>query len=300
MYINDLYPKMKFVLSGSESLLLRKGAGEMMTGRFYHFILPHLSFREFIALKGKSLPLSSAELNALFREFVERGGFPELINERDLEDVGQYVRLFVLDKILFKDIPRIAGIRDTELLLSLVEMVAQNPGEYIEYSSLAQQMGRDRRVIKAYMEWLGQAFLVRLLANYRKGRLPSLRKLKRAYLTDNGIANAFSIPRTQESFSRKVEAAVVNALNAEAFWRNRHEVDAVVGGKPIEVKYKDGISSRDFDGLREFMRKFGVREGVLVTMRDRKRMRFREGTILCIPAPSLLLNPQAIRGVISS
>ena len=48
----DHYPNIKFIVSGSSSLFIRKKS-ESLAGRILEFILPPLSFTEFIIYKGK-------------------------------------------------------------------------------------------------------------------------------------------------------------------------------------------------------------------------------------------------------
>jgi len=289
----DLYPKLKFVVSGSESLFVRKGSAERLVGRIYEFFLPTLSFKEFLGLNGieARTKLPELKLRQFFRRYIEHGGFPEVALERDLGEIRRYVRSSVIDKLVFKDILALSGIRDVELLLSMLEVFATSPGMYLEYQSLAQQFGRDRRVVRSYVMWLREGFLITLLANYRKGKATSLRKLKRLYLADNSIITAFYGSINATLFGKMVENAVINALNARFFWRDRHEVDVVVNGIPVEVKYQPRVLPKDLKGLREFMRKFGVGLGVVGTRDESKEAKFAEGKVRFIPAERFLLSP---------
>jgi hypothetical protein len=292
----DLYPKLKFVVSGSESLFVRKGSAERLAGRIYEFFLPPLSFKEFLGLNGIEVgtKLPELKLRQFFRRYIEHGGFPEIARERDLGEVRRYVRSSVIDKLVFKDILALSGIRDVELLLSMLEVFATNPGMYLEYQSLAQQFGRDRRVVRNYVMWLKEGFLISLLANYRRGRAASLRKLKRLYLADNSIITVFHSSIDETLFGKMVENAVISSLGAKFFWRNRHEVDAVVNNIPIEVKYQPKVLLGDLKGLREFMRKFGARKGIVVTRGEAREVKLTEGKIEFIPAEKFLLSPPVL------
>ena len=79
----DLYPRIKFIISGSEGLFLRKGAKETLAGRIYEFTLPTLSFVEFLNMK-RVKHTSSYKLRAEFVDYVKRGGFPEMVFEENL------------------------------------------------------------------------------------------------------------------------------------------------------------------------------------------------------------------------
>ncbi len=51
-YYYDTHPNLKFFISGSSSLFLRKKAEESLAGRIFLFRLPVLNFSEFVRLKG--------------------------------------------------------------------------------------------------------------------------------------------------------------------------------------------------------------------------------------------------------
>lgn len=290
----DLYPKLKFFVSGSEGVFLQAGSAAELAGRCREFVLPPLSFREFVEMReGKAEGLSPVSLKPLFRQFVEKGGFPEMVFEESSRELREYVRSAVVEKILFRDIPGLSGIREAGRLETLLELVATNPGMYLNYASLSQKLGWDRRVIQEYFEWLEKAFLVRVLSNYRGSRASQVVKLKRAYPADNAICFAFKPSAGEEFFGRLVETAVVNCLAAKHFWKSSHEVDAVVEGAPLEVKYASTPASSDLAGCLEFMRKFKARKGLVATKDEEKTLKKREGTIEFKPAWKLLLEAKS-------
>lgn len=289
----DLYPKLKIVISGSESLYVGKLSKETLAGRIHEFHLPTLSFSEFLDFKGIKPKPFAPRIKPEFMDYINKGGFPEMVNETNMREVGRYIRSSVIDKIVRRDIPQVSGIRNVDLLHQILESIAINPGMYLNYQSLAQQFDSDRRTIKEYVMWLKESFLIRLLGNYRKGSA-TLRKNKRAYLLDTGIISAFK-PVIEEAFlGRMIENAVINALNAEAFWRNRREVDAVVNGIPVEVKYQEKIIKSDLKGLIEFMRKFDIHKGFVISKNREKTMKIEHGDVVFIPAWKLLLDPKVI------
>lgn len=290
----DLYPRLKFLASGSESVFLQEESRNALAGRSYEFLLKPLSFTEFIELKGrKAANLSVSQAKALFNEFIGKGGFPELVAEGSARAARDYIRSAVVEKVVYRDIPGLAKIREPELLKILLELVAASPGLNVNYQSLAQQLGFDRRVIQQYFSWLEKSFLVRLLANYRGSRISRLRKIKKAYPADTGITSAYSTAApNSELFAKMVENAVINAVGAEFFWRNQHEVDAVVAGVPFEVKYQGKIISSDLRGAREFMRTFNQKTAFVITLGEERETKVPEGTVILKPAWKMLLETQ--------
>src|SRR3989344_105789 len=124
----DLYPKIKFIISGSESLFIRKKTKETLAGRIFEFRLTSFTFREYLGFKGVKEEEFKYEtkVKPFFLSFVEKGGFPETFSFDSDKDFKEYIRALVVDKIVFKDIPSMFMIEDPELLRVLLELIATN------------------------------------------------------------------------------------------------------------------------------------------------------------------------------
>lgn len=286
----DLYPNLRFIVSGSESLFLKKKVKESLAGRISDFYLSTLSFLEFLEMQGVKPSDYSLDMKSQFRKYVEFGGFPELVHENDQEERKKYVKSILVDKIIYKDIPRMYKISDPNKLLILIELFATNPGMYVDYNSLSQQFDVDRRSIGKYVLLLKEAFLIRLLGNFRKGKTAGLRKLKRVYVSDTAIVRAFNPVITEELFGRMVETIVVNNLEAESFWKKKYEVDIISDTLPIEVKYQEKILKNDLKGIRAFMKTFNKTEGLILSKNDERSIKVSEGNITIMPVWKYLLS----------
>ncbi len=223
------------------------------------------------------------EIKPHFLRYMERGGFPETFSMDSAREFREYIRALVVDKIVYKDIPKIFRIEDPEFLILLLEMIARNPGMYVDYHSLSREYGKDRRVIKNYLAYLRESFLINILVNYRRGTT-SLRKRKRAYPADNALIFLYKTSYDSEFFGKLVETAVVNHANSQFFWKNRNEVDIVKNEVPIEVKYRETVRDDDLKGIREFLKKFNKKRGLVITKNLKKEIRVGTSTINLIPA----------------
>src|SRR3989344_9325744 len=283
----DLYPKAKFIISGSESLFIRKKTKETMAGRIFEFMLFPFSFREYLRFNmvdEKEFKYEN-KISKLFIKFAEIGGFPETFRFQSRKDFIRYIKSLVTDKIVYQDIPKIFKIDDPEFLGILLELVATNPGMYIDYFSLSKQFGKDRRVIKDYFSYLRESFLISILGNYRKGSITTLRKKKRAYPSDIALIYIYKSNIDDEFFGRIIETLAVNKLQATSFWKNGHEIDIIWKEIPIEIKFHEKIQQEDFKPLKEFMKKFNKTLGIIITKNMEEIVRLEEGkTIKLIPA----------------
>ena len=287
----DLYPKLKFIISGSESLFIRKKTKETLAGRIFEFILTPFTFGEYLKfnkIKEEEFKYET-KIKPFFYKFIEKGGFPETFSFETDRDFKEYISALVVDKIVYKDIPKMFKLEDPEFLRVLLELISTNPGMYIDYQSLSKQFGKDRRVIKDYINYLKESFLITLLGNYRKGSMTTLRKKKRAYPTDNALTYLYKPKIEEEFFGRMIETLAVNKLKASSFWKNGGEIDIIYNDIPMEVKYQEKINSEDFKTIKEFMKKFNKKDGLILTKNEEKEIKFEEGIIKLIPVWKWLL-----------
>lgn len=286
----DLYPKLKFIISGSESLFIRKKTKETLAGRIFEFHLTPFTFKEYLRfnnIKKEDLKYETKIL-PFFHNYVEKGGFPESFSFKSDKEFREYIRTLVIDRIVYRDIPRMFNIEDPAFLQILLELIATNPGMYIDYLSLSKQYGKDRRVIKNYISYLKDSFLIIVLGNYRKGST-TLRKKKRAYPTDNALIYLYKPSIEEGFFGKMVETLVVNQTKAISFWKNGNEIDIVKDKIPIEIKYQNKIGNEDIKPLKEFMKKFVQKEGIMLTKKEEGEIKLENGIIKLTPVWKWLL-----------
>ena len=288
----DLHENFKVIISGSESLFVRKKSKESLAGRMFEFKVESLSFKEFLsfkALQSKPIGLYERELAKAFEDFMFSGGFPELVNIKDNDFIKNYIRETVVEKVLFRDIPLIYPIRDVSILESLFKIISGNPGQIIEINKLASEVGLSRRVVSLYLGYLESSFLIKKIFNFSKNQRKSAKKLKKYYPTIPALGFIYG----NEDVKPKIfENIIVLQTGADFFWRDvyKNEVDIVLDDEkkiiPIEVKYGE---IKDVEGLLKFMDIFNIKEGFIISKEEEKEQKIDNKKILIIPAWKWLL-----------
>jgi predicted AAA+ superfamily ATPase len=298
----DLYPNLKIFICGSASINIQQKARESLAGRMFEFLLKPLSFREFLALKGIMVPFDEWQLHErrvfpLFHDYLLKGGFPELINEANEEKITTYLRTTVLERILFIDLPAEFGIKDRELLKTLVELVARNPGLRINYDALARDLKQSKPTIINYVSYLEFGLILKLVHNLRPGFMATSRKLKRAYPSNVAFARIFV---TGDDLGRVIETLMVQELDARYYFRdNSAEIDFILKNGtilPIEVKY----GKPDPAQFRRALDKTGLEYGLMVTKDRYKAEKLNGKQILMVPAWAFVLFPHEFIAQLSS
>lgn len=291
----DLYPKIKFFVSGSASINILINSKESLAGRIFYFDLDVLSFEEFLSLNNKdvekikkNLNLWNSELKISLNEYLIKP-FPEIINSSD-EFSKRYIKESITDKILFKDLKQLFNTIDIDLLETLINIIASEPGIIINLDDLSKDIKRSRQLISSYLYYLEYCFIIKSLKNFRGSYKISSRKLKKYYLIHPSLANALSYPKK----GKLIENLVQFKLKSKNYWRDgKHETDFVqmTSNKiiPIESKYSNAIKTEDIEGLLEFMERFKIKQGIVITEDLEKEEKINGKKIKFVPLWKWLL-----------
>lgn len=265
----DLYPNLKFFISGSTSLFIKKKTQESLAGRVISFHLLPLNFKEFLYFKDKTKIIDK---QFVFREEIEKefelflkSQFIETIFMKE-EEKKEYL-ISLMKKIVFEDIPQIFPVENPEVLWSLIKIIAQSPGILIDYQSLSKEIGISNKTISSYLFYLEEAFLIRKIYNFSRNLITSEKKLKKFYLASTSFS--WAISEFIET-AKLVENLVICLKNFKFFWRDvyKHEVDFIDIKQdkiiPIEVKYKEKILEKEMKNLLIFSNKFKIKEAILL------------------------------------
>lgn len=179
----DSFPSCQFIATGSAAAALRLKSTESGAGRFSDYILPPLTFAEYLMFIGKEDELieniddsdnsedpykrrslvskNIDKLNEEFINYLNFGGYPEAVfSETIRQDPGQYIKSDIIDKVLLRDLPSLYGINDIQELNRLFTTLAYNSGNEVSLEGLSQSSGVAKNTIKRYLEYLEAAFLI--------------------------------------------------------------------------------------------------------------------------------------------
>lgn len=178
----DTYRNTRFVVSGSAAAELKKRSNESGAGRFTDFLLPPLTFYEYIHLKDYQNLLMPQQmqwcdtvvnfyntfdiqrLNQLFIDYINYGGYPEVVfSDKIQENPGQFIRHDIIDKVLLRDLPSLYGIQDVQELNSVFTMIAYHSGDQFSYERMSKESGVRKDTLRKYIEYLEAAFLIKVI-----------------------------------------------------------------------------------------------------------------------------------------
>jgi uncharacterized protein len=210
----DTFADMKLVASGSAAAALRLKSTESGAGRFTDFLLPPLTFYEYLYLLGKQAELVEpppspkpasggffstkdiGKLNEQFISYLNFGGYPEVVLSPTIQaDPARFIKSDIIDKVLLRDLPSLYGIGEIQELNYLFTTLAFNTANEVSLGELSVNSGVAKNTIKRYIEYLEAAFLIKIVHrvdhNARRFRRANFFKV---YLTNPSMRAALFSP----------------------------------------------------------------------------------------------------------
>lgn len=275
---------LRILVSGSAAAALKRQSTESGAGRFTDFLLPPLTFSEYLDLREEPAAIREESphqyvldnmdmLNGQFVDYVNYGGYPELaLSPVVRSNPERFVKSDIVDKVLLRDLPQLYGIKDIQELNSLFTLLAFNTAEEVSFEQLSQRSGVGKQTIQKYIEYLEAAFLIkRVFRVDQDGRRYQRERNFKVYLTNSAMyTGLFGARKPDEAeFGHLVETALFAQRFHEgarlnyARWGNQDcEVDLVESSqalKPIgalEIKWSDRYIDKpeSLKGLIRFIR----------------------------------------------
>ena len=274
-YFIDHYG-VKFFLTGSASFYLKDLFTESLAGRKFIFELYPLTFREFLSFKGFSLSIperpemiSSAiheRLTSLYEEYILFGGFPAVTlkgtadeKRRTLEDI--FSSYFQLEVVQLGDFRRNEVLRD--LMLLLMERI----GSKLDMTKLAKELKISRSTLSEYVAFLEGTYFIKTLSPFSRGRNSEIRKAKKVYLCDTGLAAQLSRADKGALFENSVFQILRTKGNLAYFQKKSGvEIDFIVD-QTVAYEVKISPSRSDINKISRLAKELGLKEYKVVAMK---------------------------------
>ncbi len=219
----DSYSNIKFIASGSSAAALKLKSAESGAGRFTDFLLPPLTFHEYLDLLGQrdlivlgeddlNATRDIHELNKYFLTYLNFGGYPEVMFSKVIQaDPGRFIKSDIIDRVLLRDLPSLYGIQDIQELNYLFTTLAYNTANEVSLENLSQTSGVAKKTIKKYIEYLEAAFLIKLVHRIdRNARHFQRANFFKVYLTNPSMWSAlFEVLKSDDvAVSHLAETAI--------------------------------------------------------------------------------------------
>jgi len=299
----------RVIVTGSTSSLLRSELSTLLTGRILAVEVYPLSFPEFLIFRGFSPDLKSLlgrkrKVEALLREYLEFGGFPQVVLTED-EALKLELLRELFEGVVLRDITYRHGFRDARVVKIVAELALSRFSALVSVSRLRNELagvlGRkiSPNFVDSVLDAMEEAYLSFRVPILSPKVKDAMRYPKKMYAVDTGVANVVGI-RFTENIGRLAENAVARHLRQRFrevyYYRGRGEVDFVVKEglkvtRAVQVTWDvEGSWEREVEGLLEAMDVFGLKEGLIITGWKSCEEKFGEKTVKCVPLWKFLIS----------
>ncbi len=255
---------LKFILTGSSEVKIRKNLGDSLAGRVHEVRLYPLSLKEIAIQKGLNWDDESEfsnfeENQQSLLKVLTYGSLPNLLNI-DTSDYETYLKDYT-NTIISKDVLEIAGTRKSTQVFQLAKLLALQVGQLVNFNELSNITELSRMSIYKYIDIFEQMGIIVKARPISTNEREAISKATKIYFTDLGVRNAlvdnFSSFNERLDKGQLLENAVFVGIKRNDDYNNIHsrlgffrsatnkEIDIVRKAKDEEYLYE--VKVRDIN-----------------------------------------------------
>ncbi|MGB9721901.1 MAG: ATP-binding protein [bacterium] len=301
----DSFEDIKFVITGSSSILPKQKFASLFTGRMFNFELYPLDFIEFLKFKkliiDKFFLIENTEvIKALLKEYGYYGGFPEVVLEDDLTKKILILKNY-FETIRDKDIIKRFNLKEIKKFERLTFFLSGNISKPTSAKRLSQIVQISTSVIDNYFDLLEMAYFFFFVNHFAYSIKSQITYPRKCYVIDTGLTNAIGF-RFSEDLGYIFENIVFLELKRKQaidpmfelfYWKNpeQQEVDFVVKRglkieQIIQVAYRlddEKTKQREIKALKKAYKEFYCKNLLVITDRYEAREKFDKAVVVYMP-----------------
>ncbi|MEM0243211.1 MAG: ATP-binding protein [Candidatus Aenigmatarchaeota archaeon] len=314
-YVRSIYDefkgKIKIFISGSTSKLSASELSTLLSGRHITTYVFPLSFREFLGFKEFKIPSfyieeDRARVLRFLKEYIEFGGFPEVVLSDKKEEILQTLMLDIINRDV---LPRV--VKRGEIVEDFVYFLCSNSGKLLSFNEMARLFAKTSVLtVQKIFSLLKDVFLFFDFSIFSYSVKTQLLYPKKIICVDQGFINQFGF-KFSEDWGRLMENLVgIELLRRYGligktrvfYWkeygkRDGSEVDFVIKEgleikQLIQVTYasnKDEIEKREIRALIKASEQLKCKDLLIITWDYEDEIKINSKTIKCMPLWKWLL-----------
>jgi len=291
----------KIFVSGSNATLLSREISSKLTGRNIQVKLHPFSFKEYIWVKMPKFQKNDVydqkrkiEIKKMFTEYLENGGFPEIIKTGYRPLLQEYFK-----NIIYRDIVLRYRIKQEASLREITNFLLTNTGTTLSLEEISKMTQTTSvATVKSYLEYLKDSFLFSIVPIYDYSIKKQIYNPDKTYICDLGIYAELGFKFSQNA-GKILENFVFNELQIKHHKiyygpkiEKNGEIDFVVAEKNkvtelVQVCFdlsNPKTEERETTALLNTMKHYKLKQGIIFTNDTEKEKKYSEGKISFIPS----------------
>ncbi len=253
--IADHHKNIKLIVSGSSSFAIKSKFKDSLVGRTINFEIYNLSFAEYLIFQNQkpvnfenSTQRKLDELLRSYKTYVLYGGYPKIALTQDLEIKEKRLQQ-IIDTYIKKDVRELANIDDWEAFNRLLEILASQSGQMLNYNELANTCRIAKQTVKKYLFILEETYIIKLVRPYHTNLRSEISKTPKIFFYDTGLMQMLWLKSLQKEiignvFETSIFVELIKKYGKDKvyYWRtkDKKEIDFIVRKKneilALEVK----------------------------------------------------------------
>ena len=292
-YLFDHYD-VKFFLTGSSSFYIKNLFSESLAGRKAIFELFPLDFEEFLTFKGiprefqedfvdkdkKKNYISHQNLIKHFEEFVNFGGFPQVVIAKTQEEKKVYLD-DIFKSYFEKDVKSLGEFKDLNSLRDLILLLMQRVGTKLNLSKIGAEIGITRQTLYSYLSFLEATYFINLVSPQSNSVDREVAGAKKVYLCDTGLLAHYGKVSSGSLFENSIYNLIKN-LDEVRYYQRRTgiEIDFILKDRKIALEVKETGTDFDKKNLDKLCKDLKLKENYVISKNFNKNKGFIPATEL--------------------
>jgi len=294
--VAKIWPRALFI--GSSSIGIEsKGKRKSRSKRFHSFVLPILSFYEFIEIRNQQNPIYfddddfSKDQIEIFNQhlinYINYGNYSSVVlsTKIDSEKVRSESDRY-LHQILLRDLPNLYGINKLHKLNTFTSFLTYNSGIETNAEELAQLSGYTKETVIKYLDYLEHIFLIKRIYRFNDRNTDERNNLYfRVYITNVSMRTALFTPLSVDDIRTEymVETAILaqwQHVEKDMFYYCKHDhvfIDLIKvdeNKNPVWItnvrwQHPHGLEHNELDIVGHFCEKHGLLSSMITTKQTR-------------------------------
>jgi predicted AAA+ superfamily ATPase len=185
--INDHFPNVAVIASGSSSFELNNQVGEPLVGRSNSKFLYPFSIKEILDYYTNTS--NFVKWNELKDNLLVYGMYPESVLAENNQQRQEYLKELI-NNLLLKDILKYQEVKGSQFLYNLLILLAYQIGKEVSIEELGKNLGISKNTVNRYLDLLEKAYIIFPLTGFSRNLRSEITKMNKYYFYDVGIRNA--------------------------------------------------------------------------------------------------------------
>ncbi len=236
--INDHFPDVAVVVTGSSAFELAGQVGEPLTGRKTTRYLYPVAVTEI--LHNAIAP--EHDLVQWLPEWLVYGMYPNALTAESRAHKAEFLRELI-DSYLLRDILAYQEVKGSSVLMQLLVLLAHQVGSEVSHTELGRSLNIDKNTVARYLDLLEKSYIIFRLGGFSRNLRSEVTRMPKYYFYDVGVRNAVignfnqlslrdDVGRLWENFmmTERMKMRTYNRIYAnQYFWRTwkQNEIDLI-------------------------------------------------------------------------